>query len=516
MKRSSGTIWIALLGIVVGALSVSLVYRIQQRQALYKTEYSEWRKLNLILQQIDQNYVDEVDKKALTDAAVEAALSKLDPHSVYMPPAVREESDNSLSAGFEGIGIQFNVPNDTAIVIESIMGGPAQKAGLMPGDRLIKVDDVEIAGINYPQDSMVRRMKGPAGSKVCITVKRSDEIIPFEITRGKIPLHSVDASFMLNSKDAYLRLSKFSRSTYEEFVKALKDLDSQGMEHLIVDLRDNSGGYFDQALLLSNLFLPKDSLIVFLEGRKRAREDYRADGRGGYQELALSVLINEGSASSSEIFAGAMQDNHRACIVGRRSFGKGLVQEPVNFTDGSGIRLTVARFHTPSGRCIQKPYTEDYAYEVYKRYAGSEMLSRDSMLVAQGGILPDLFVPIDTTRVCDFHLKCNKKASALRFSSYYFDRQAAELARISDFESLQAYLDGAALDEQFLKFVKDKDGLVPSEEEWKQSKDYLMTQVRAQVGRYSQLGENAFYRLFLSIDDTFKAALENEGRLIEQ
>ena len=516
MKRSSGTIWIALLGIVVGALSVSLVYRIQQRQALYKTEYSEWRKLNLILQQIDQNYVDEVDKKALTDAAVEAALSKLDPHSVYMPPAVREESDNSLSAGFEGIGIQFNVPNDTAIVIESIMGGPAQKAGLMPGDRLIKVDDVEIAGINYPQDSMVRRMKGPAGSKVCITVKRSDEIIPFEITRGKIPLHSVDASFMLNSKDAYLRLSKFSRSTYEEFVKALKELDSQGMEHLIVDLRDNSGGYFDQALLLSNLFLPKDSLIVFLEGRKRAREDYRADGRGGYQELALSVLINEGSASSSEIFAGAMQDNHRACIVGRRSFGKGLVQEPVNFTDGSGIRLTVARFHTPSGRCIQKPYTEDYAYEVYKRYAGSEMLSRDSMLVAQGGILPDLFVPIDTTRVCDFHLKCNKKASALRFSSYYFDRHAAELARISDFESLQAYLDGAALDEQFLKFVKDKDGLVPSEEEWKQSKDYLMTQVRAQVGRYSQLGENAFYRLFLSIDDTFKAALENEGRLLEQ
>lgn len=515
MMRKSSSIWIALLGILIGALSVSLLYRLQQRNALYKTEYSEWRKLNLILQQIDQNYVDEVDKKALTDAAVEAALSKLDPHSVYMPPAVREESDNSLSAGFEGIGIQFNVPNDTAIVIESIMGGPAQKAGIQAGDRIIKVDELNIAGIKYPQDSMVRRMKGPAGSKVCITVKRSEELIPFEITRGKIPLHSVDASFMLNSKDGYLRLAKFSRSTYEEVSKALKSLTSQGMEHLIIDLRDNSGGYFDQALLLSNLFLPKDSLIVFLEGRKRAREDYRADGRGEYMELALSVLINEGSASSSEIFAGAMQDNHRACIVGRRSFGKGLVQEPVNFTDGSGIRLTVARFHTPSGRCIQKPYTEDYAYEVYKRYAGSEMLSRDSMLVAQGGILPDLFVPIDTTRVCDFHLKCNKKASALRFSSYYFDRHAAELASISDFQELEAYLDGAALDEQFLKFVKDKDGLIPSEEEWKQSKDYLMTQVRAQVGRYSQLGENAFYRIFLSIDDTFKAALDNGGSIID-
>ena len=516
MKRSSSSIWIALLGVVLGAFAVSLIYRIQQSKALYKTEYSDWRKLNLILQQIDLNYVDEVDKKALTDAAVEAALSKLDPHSVYMPPAVREESDNSLSAGFEGIGIQFNVPNDTAIVIESIMGGPAQKAGLLPGDRLIKVDDVEIAGIQYPQDSMVRRMKGPAGSKVRITVKRSDEIIPFEITRGKIPLHSVDAAFMLNSKDAYLRLSKFSRSTYDEVSKALKELDAQGMEHLIVDLRDNSGGYFDQALLLSNLFLQKDSLIVFLEGRKRAREDYRADGRGGYKELALSVLINEGSASSSEIFAGAMQDNHRACIVGRRSFGKGLVQEPVNFTDGSGIRLTVARFHTPSGRCIQKPYTEDYAYEVYKRYAGSEMVSRDSMLTAQGGIIPDLFVPIDTTRVCDFHLKCNKKVSALRFSSYYFDRHAAELAAIADYDTLLTYLDAAHLDELFLKFVKEKDGLVPTEEEWRQSRDYLMTQVRAQVGRYSQLGENAFYRLFLSIDDTFKAALENEGRLIEQ
>ncbi len=280
------------------------------------------------------------------------------------------------------------------------------------------------------------------------------------------------------------------------------------MSHLIVDLRDNTGGYLDQALLLSNLFLPKDSLIVFLEGRKRPREDYRADGKGPYQDLKVSLLINEGSASSSEIFAGALQDNHRATVVGRRSFGKGLVQEPINFTDGSGIRLTVARFHTPSGRCIQKPYTDDYAYEVYKRYSKSEMTLRDSMKVENGGIIPDVFVPMDTTKVSQFYMKCTKKASTLRFASDYFDHHRSELSGISDYSKLLAYLDNAHLDRQFLSYVKRVDGLVPEKGEWESSKDYMMTQIKALVGRYSQLGDNAFYHLYLSIDDTFKAAIE--------
>ena len=506
MSNRGTTIFVAALGIVIGAMGVSFYNSVQQRKAIYRTQYSDWRKLNLILREVDANYVDSIDKQALTDAAVEAALAKLDPHSVYLPPVEREESDNSLAAGFEGIGIQFNVPNDTAVVIESIAGGPAQKCGVLAGDRLLKVDDVDIAGVHYPQDSMVRRMKGPAGTKVKVTVKRGGEVIPFDITRGKIPLHSVDAAFMTGPTTGYVRVSKFSRSTYEEFAGALKQLTSEGMEHLIVDLRDNSGGYFDQALLMSNLFLPKDSLIVFLEGRKRPREDYRADGRGPYQDLRVSLLINEGSASSSEIFAGALQDNHRATVVGRRSFGKGLVQEPINFTDGSGIRLTVARFHTPSGRCIQKPYTDDYAYEVYKRYSDSEMVSKDSMKLEKGGILPDVFVPLDTTKASQFYLKCNRKASTLRFASDYFDRHSAELSAISDYRQLLKYLNNAHLDTQFLVFVKKVDGIVPAEGEWESSKDYLMTQIKALVGRYSQLGDNAFYHLYLYIDDTYKAA----------
>ncbi len=510
MKSRGEYVLVALLGVLIGALGVNFYNSIQQKKALYRTQYDDWRKLNLILREVDANYVDSVDKKALTDAAVQAALGKLDPHSVYLPPVEREESDNSLAAGFDGIGIQFNVPNDTAVVIESIMGGPAQKCGVISGDRLLKVDDIDIAGVHYPQDSMVKRMKGPAGTKVKITVKRGTEIIPFDITRGKIPLHSVDAAFMTAPTDGYVRVSKFSRSTYEEFTKALSQLTSQGMSHLIVDLRDNTGGYLDQALMLSNLFLPKDSLIVFLEGRHRPREDYRADGRGPYQDLRVSLLINEGSASSSEIFAGALQDNHRATVVGRRSFGKGLVQEPINFTDGSGIRLTVARFHTPSGRCIQKPYTEDYAYEVYKRYSNSEMVSKDSMKVENGGILPDIFVPLDTTRASSFYLKCNKKASAMRFASYYFDHHRDELSEISDYQALLKYLDNAHLDRQFLSYVKREDALVPNGTEWEDSKDYMMIQIRALVGRYSRLGDNAFYHLFLSIDDTFKAAVENE------
>lgn len=507
MSNRKETALIAVLGIAVGALAVLSTDAIRSRKALYNTQYQNWRKLNLILEQIDANYVDEVDRKTLTDAAVEAALAELDPHSVYLPPVEREESEESLAAGFDGIGIQFNVPNDTAVVIESIAGGPAEKAGVLAGDRIVMVDTVNIAGVRYPQDSMVRRMKGPAGTKVKVTVRRDGEDIPFDITRGKIPVHSVDAAFLSDAVHGYVRVSKFSRNTCKEFILAVDGLIQQGMQHLIVDLRDNSGGFFDQAILMSNLFLPKDSLIVYIEGRKRAREDFRADGSGLYKDLKMSILINEGSASSSEIFAGAMQDNQRAQIVGRRSFGKGLVQEPINFTDGSGMRLTVARFHTPSGRCIQKPYTEDYAYEVYKRYSGSEMVSRDSMMAQKGGILPDVFVPADTSRVNDFHLKLNRKATAMRFASFYFDTHK-ELSQIDTYEGLVNYLDNADLEKKFLSFAASRDGIKPKKGEWESCRSYLMTQVRALVGRYSRLGDNAFHHLYLSIDDTYAAAIE--------
>ncbi len=498
----------AILGVIIGVCLLLVIQKISDRNRMIKTGDGDWRKLNAVLRQMEENYVDTIDVRSITDAAIEAALSRLDPHSVYMPPMVLEESETELAGQFDGIGIQFNVPNDTAVVIEVIPGGPSEKTGLLPGDRILKVDEENIAGVKFPQDSMVRRMKGKAGTKVSILVERGGERIPFEITRGRIPTHSVDASFMVNDTTAYVRLSKFSRTTYKEIMNASTDLLASGMRKMILDLRGNSGGFFDQALMLSNLFLSKGDKIVYMEGLHRKREDYHADGRGILSDICLDVLIDDGTASSSEIFAGAIQDNGRGRIIGRRSFGKGLVQEPVYFTDGSGIRLTVARFYTPSGRCIQKPYSDDYNYEVFKR--SDELLIADSMKIESGGIIPDIFVPVDTTKAGPFYLACVRKAVPMRFASYCFDSDKKILSSISDYDELLSYLDSASLESRFLRYAKEKDGIVPSSGEWEVDRQYLMTQVRALVGRYSKLGDAAYYHLYLSIDETFRRSLDNQ------
>ena len=481
---------VALLGVAIGALGVLTLQTVTDKARIMRTGMKDWRKVNLVLGCIDENYVDSVDRKKVTDAVAQAALSVLDPHSIYMVPRERAEHEDDLAGNFDGIGIQFNVPNDTAVVIEVIPGGPSEKIGLQPGDRLIKVDTTCIAGVGFPQDSMVRRMK--------------------------IPTHSVDAAFMVNDTTGYVRLSKFSRTTGEEFLKASAGLLDEGMTEMILDIRENSGGFLDQALTLANLFLHEGDEIVYMEGLHRKREEFKADGRGPLQNLGLKLLIDENSASSSEILAGALQDNGRALLVGRRSFGKGLVQEPFYFSDGSGMRITVARFYTPSGRCIQKPYSDDYDYEVLKRYGEGEMVEADSMKVENGGILPDVFVPIDTTRAGQFYIACNRKATTMRFASAYFDAHRQELLDISDYDSLLGYLDSSDLEREFLDFARRKDGIRPTSDEWRKDGKYLMTQVRALVGRYSQLGDNAYYHLFLQIDKAFNAALEadenNDGR----
>jgi carboxyl-terminal processing protease len=523
---------VAVLGVVIGALLVVTIQKVTENNRRLEAQYHDWRKLNLVLQKVDEMYVDTVDHKNVTDAAISAALSRLDPHSVYMPPAELEESETDLAGNFDGIGIQFNVPNDTAIVLEVIPGGPSEKIGMLPGDRLLKVDEKVIAGVKFPQDSMVRRMKGPAGTKVTVTVLRDGVVIPFEITRGKIPVHCVDAAFMVDERTGYIRLSKFSRTTNTEVINAAVDLLSEGMKHLVFDIRDNTGGYFDQALLLSNLFLQRGDMIVYMEGLHRKREEYKADGKGILKNVELTVLINESSASSSEIFAGAIQDNDRGVIIGRRSFGKGLVQEPVYFTDGSGIRLTVARFYTPSGRCIQKPYSDDYQYDIINRYNDGELTVADSMKVDKseefltkggrkvyggGGIIPDVFVPMDTTLATKFYVDCNRKATSMRFASDYFDKHKAELSSIDDYGELLKYLDSSSIESRFLAFAKAKDGLTPeSDQEWAETKAYLMPQVKALVGRYSKLGDKAFYHLYLDIDDTFSEAMKPHDILTER
>ena len=513
---------IALLGVVLGVVLTLSSSKVWERRK-FDGDYNRWRKLNLILQEVQKNYVDTIDMKAMTDAAVAAALSELDPHSVYLPPVELTESESELAGNFEGIGITFNVPNDTAIVLSTIPGGPSEKAGLMQGDRIIKVDDKVIAGVKTPQDSMIRLMKGPKGTKVKITVNREGTLIPFDITRDKIPVNCIDAAFMIDDATGYIKLTKFTRTTYKEFRSAYEKLLAKGMKKLIFDLRNNTGGYFDQSLLLSNEFLADGDEIVYMEGLHRPRQNYKADGKGKLKEIELAVLIDEGTASSSEIFSGAIQDNERGTIIGRRSYGKGLVQEPINFTDGSGIRLTVARFHTPSGRCIQKPYDKDYAYDIYERYAHGEMTSADSMKVdttavyytikgrrvyGGGGIIPDVFVPIDTTKATKFYVSCNKKATAVRFASTMFDKYKGSLTVISDYARLQEYLKEINLEQQFLEYAQRVDGIKPAAGEWEKSRSYMLPQINGLVGRFSKVGEEAFYRFYLPIDDTIQKAIE--------
>ena len=520
--KFNSNIAIALLGVLLGVvltLSSSKVFESRK----FDGDYNRWRKLNLILQEVHKNYVDTIDMKGMTDAAIVAALSELDPHSVYLPPVELTESETELSGNFEGIGISFNVPNDTAIVLNTIPGGPSEKAGLMQGDRIIKVDEKVIAGVKTPQDSMIRLMKGPKGTKVKITVNRDGTLIPFDITRDKIPVHCVDAAFMIDDVTGYIKLTKFTRTTYKEFREAYEKLLGLGMKKLVFDLRSNTGGYFDQSLLLSNEFLEDGDGIVYMEGLHRPRQSYDADGRGKLKDIELAVLIDEGTASSSEIFSGAIQDNDRGTIVGRRSYGKGLVQEPINFTDGSGIRLTVARFYTPSGRCIQKPYDKDYAYDIYERYAHGEMVSADSMKVdtttvyytakgrrvyGGGGIIPDVFVPIDTTKATKFYINCNKKATSVRFASAMFDKYKGALASISDFASLERYLRDINLEQQFLDYAARVDGFKPKAGEWEESRDYMMPQINGLVGRFSKVGEEAFYRFYLDVDDSIIKAMD--------
>ncbi len=522
MQRIKNTnIFTALLGVILGVLLTLVVIKMLPDRK-FDGDYNRWRKLNLILQEVQKHYVDTIDMKAMTDAAVVAALAELDPHSVYLPPVELTESEVELAGNFEGIGITFNVPNDTAIVLNAIPGGPSEKAGLMQGDRIIQVDETVIAGMKTPQDSMVRLMKGPAGTKVKITVRRDGVQIPFEIVRDKIPMHCVDAAFMIDDTTGYIKLSKFTRTTYKEFREASSKLLDAGMTHLVFDLRNNTGGYFDQSLLLSNEFLQKGDEIVYMEGRERPRQAFDADGRGSLKDVRLSVLIDEGTASSSEIFSGAIQDNERGTIIGRRSFGKGLVQEPVNFTDGSGLRLTVARFYTPSGRCIQKPYDKDYAYDIYERYAHGEMTSADSMKVdtsavyytvkgrpvyGGGGIIPDIFVPMDTTRATKFFISCSRKATTMRFASAMFDKYKSRLTKINDFDELSSYLESLSLGAQFLEYAEKVDGIKADKGEWEESRPYMMPQINALVGRYSKLDDEAFYRFYLPVDETIQAAL---------
>lgn len=434
-------------------------------------------KLNALLRIIDDQYVDTVNMGELVEEAMPQILSELDPHSSYIPAKDLEAVNADLKGSFSGIGIQFTIQNDTIHVNSVIQGGPSEKVGLMAGDRIVEVDDSAFVGKIVTNSEAMKRLKGEKGSKVKLGVYRPGEkdLLHFTVIRGNIPVKSIDAAYMINEKVGYIKVNKFGETTYPELLIALAKLNQKNCEGLIVDLRGNTGGYMAAAIQMVNEFLPNNRLIVYTQGRKSPREDYNSNGTGSNQKMPLVVLVDEGSASASEIFAGAIQDNDRGTIVGRRSFGKGLVQQPIEFSDGSAIRLTIARYYTPSGRCIQKPYEKgkesEYELDLLTRYEHGEFFSADSIkqdetevyhtrlgrpVYGGGGIMPDIFVPQDTTGMTSYFRMAANRGLIIRYTFDYTDQNRSTLQKYDTPEKVEAYLKGQNLLNKFAAWAEKK------------------------------------------------------------
>ncbi len=418
-------------------------------------------KVNDLLRIIDDQYVDTVDMTELVEGAMPRILAELDPHSGYIRAKDAEASVESLKGSFSGIGVTFNMQDDTARIISVVKGGPSEKVGLLAGDRIVSVDGRTVAGQGLSADECRNRMKGKKGTKVKLGVRRTGEkgMLYYTITRGDVTVHSIKAAYMLTPQTGYVNIESFSETTYPELLVALAELDQEGFRNLVIDLRGNTGGIMQTAIQMANIFLPKGRLILYTEGRKFPREEYWSDGQGAFQSLPLAVLVNEGSASSSEIFAGAMQDNDRGTIIGRRTYGKGLVQQPIEFRDGSMVRLTIARYYTPSGRCIQKPYEkghgEEYENDLMERYEHGEFFSQDSIrqsgpqfktrlgrpVYGNGGIVPDIFVPEDTSDVTSYYKEASLSGLIYQYAFNFADSHRRELNGIETNEGLVRYLD---------------------------------------------------------------------------
>ncbi len=435
-------------------------------------------RLNNLLHIIDDQYVDNVNIDSLVDKAIPQILSDLDPHSVYITAKDMQAANDELKGSFSGVGIEFNIREDTLHVQNVIKNAPAERAGLLAGDKVVTIDGKPFVDKIVTNDEAMRRLKGPKDTKVRIGVLRYGHKKPLEftVTRGDIPQKSITATYMLDDDTGYIRVKNFGERTYPDMLIALAKLSQEGCKNLVIDLRDNTGGFLQSAVQMANEFLPKNKLIVYTQGRKSQRQDYVSDGKGSYQRMPLVVLINEGSASSSEIFAGAMQDNDRATVIGRRSFGKGLVQQQMGFTDGSLIRLTIARYYTPSGRCIQKPYTTgdaaDYEQDIYSRYQHGEFFSQDSikhtgpayhtgigrLVYGGGGITPDIFVGEDTIGVTSYFKQAAMSGLILQFAYNYTDNNRQKLAKYKTLKELTDYLGKQNVVEQFATYA-DKHGL---------------------------------------------------------
>lgn len=484
-------------------------------------------KLNALLRIIDDQYVDTVNMGELVEEAMPQILSELDPHSSYIPVKDLEAVNADLKGSFSGIGIQFTIQNDTIHVNSVIQGGPSEKVGLMAGDRIVEVDDSAFVGKIVTNSEAMKRLKGEKGSKVKLGVYRPGEkdLLHFTVIRGNIPVKSIDAAYMINEKVGYIKVNKFGETTYPELLIALAKLNQKNCEGLIVDLRGNTGGYMAAAIQMVNEFLPNNRLIVYTQGRKSPREDYNSNGTGSNQKMPLVVLVDEGSASASEIFAGAIQDNDRGTIVGRRSFGKGLVQQPIEFSDGSAIRLTIARYYTPSGRCIQKPYEKgkesEYELDLLTRYEHGEFFSADSIkqdetevyhtrlgrpVYGGGGIMPDIFVPQDTTGMTSYFRMAANRGLIIRYTFDYTDQNRSTLQKYDTPEKMEAYLKGQNLLNKFAAWAEKK-GLKRRNNLMMKSRRLFEMSLYGNI-IYNMLGMEAYVEYLNESDKTVLKAVE--------
>lgn len=513
---------------IVTALLIGTALGIMLERAALRNAYTNVRrgdKLTWALSEIEERYVDPITRDSLAELTLPVLLQELDPHSVYIPASEFAATNEPLTGTFDGIGVTFNMLTDTVQVINVISGGPSAAAGIAAGDRIVTVNDSLIAGVKMDQEKVVGMLRGKRGSTVKLGILRAPSDEPFFVTvvRGAIPVKSLEAAFLVpgHPEIGYIRFGRFAATTHNEVLAALMQLHEEGVKKVILDLRGNGGGYLDQAIYIANEFLPGGNKIVYTEGNASPRIDQDADGRGRFQDIELAVVIDENTASASEIVAGAIQDNDRGVIVGRRSFGKGLVQEQIPYPlDGSAMRLTIARYYTPVGRSIQKPYTsgdaEGYNGELIRRYEHHEMLNADSIHLADslkfvtpggkivyggGGIMPDVFVPIDTSGVTPYFSKLFQKNLIFRYAQQTTDRYRKQINAIRNLSELDRFFADKNLFFDFVAFA-DREGVHPTETEMTLSRPLIEAQIKGYIGRNTPLDETAFYYYLLPQDST--------------
>ncbi len=521
------------VGIILGTLLGQFVGRnraeSQLRHLISRTGLMTTNKIMQTCMLVEHQYVDSISMDSLSEVVIPLMMKELDPHSVYIPAREMQALNEPLEAQFDGIGVVFNAATDTVIVLNVVPNGPSAKAGIVPGDRIIEVNDTLVAGVKMPQNDIVKRLRGPRGSEVVLSLKRQglDELVDVKVVRDAIPINSIESSFMITSDIGFIRLSQFARTSYIELLKALIDLRKQGLKKLIFDLRGNSGGFMDQAIMIANDFLSEGCLIVYTEDRQGEQMKQYSNGQGTSTDLKLAILIDESSASSSEILAGAVQDNDRGVIVGRRSFGKGLVQNQLPYSDGSALRLTIARYYTPTGRSIQKPYenghAEDYELDMVNRYRNNEFFSADSIHFADslqfttpkgrtvyggGGIMPDCFIPLDTTEMTQYFMEVSGRNILYRYTLDYADKHREALNGVKTLADLTALLDAdKGLFEDFIRYAA-RQGVKPVRREIERSRDVIQAQLRAYIGRNTVLEDDGFYYNIFPIDKVVQRSIE--------